>query len=227
MFRFLINIPILSILILGIFSSPSSANLLTNGSFEDTTNFVNEGNDTYSPVVGSTAITGWTVFNNIVSWIGPTNPFGVTASPGGGNYFLDLSGYHNGDPSGGVQQTIATTIGASYLLTFYLGSDPAYGIPDGLLATAGSASQSFATTGIDPNNWEFEQLAFTATSSSTTISLLGNLGQNYVGLDDVSVVQTSVGSVPEPSTWAMMILGFAGVGFMAYRRKSKPALMAT
>ena len=25
--------------------------------------------------------------------------------------------------------------------------------------------------------------------------------------------------VPEPSTWAMMILGFAGVSFMAYRRK--------
>lgn len=31
--------------------------------------------------------------------------------------------------------------------------------------------------------------------------------------------------VPEPSTWAMMILGFAGVGFVAYRRKqSHPAL---
>jgi len=30
-----------------------------------------------------------------------------------------------------------------------------------------------------------------------------------------------VGSVPEPSTWAMMILGFFGVGFMAYRRKSQ------
>jgi hypothetical protein len=36
----------------------------------------------------------------------------------------------------------------------------------------------------------------------------------------------NVGAVPEPSTWAMMILGFAGIGFMAYRRKSKPALMA-
>jgi hypothetical protein len=34
-----------------------------------------------------------------------------------------------------------------------------------------------------------------------------------------------VNAVPEPSTWAMMILGFAGLGFMAYRRKSKPALM--
>jgi hypothetical protein len=26
-------------------------------------------------------------------------------------------------------------------------------------------------------------------------------------------------AVPEPSTWAMMILGFAGIGFMAYRRR--------
>jgi len=29
------------------------------------------------------------------------------------------------------------------------------------------------------------------------------------------------GAVPEPSTWAMMILGFAGVGFMAYRRRNQ------
>ena len=33
-------------------------------------------------------------------------------------------------------------------------------------------------------------------------------------------------AVPESSTWAMMILGFAAIGFMAYRRKSKGALMA-
>ena len=37
---------------------------------------------------------------------------------------------------------------------------------------------------------------------------------------------TAVTAVPEPSTWAMMILGFAGIGFMAYRRKAKNALMA-
>jgi uncharacterized protein (TIGR03118 family) len=36
----------------------------------------------------------------------------------------------------------------------------------------------------------------------------------------------SITAVPEPSSWALLILGFAGVGFMAYRRKSKPALMA-
>jgi hypothetical protein len=32
-------------------------------------------------------------------------------------------------------------------------------------------------------------------------------------------------SVPEASTWAMMILGFAGVGLMAYRQRSKRTLM--
>jgi hypothetical protein len=34
-----------------------------------------------------------------------------------------------------------------------------------------------------------------------------------------SVVIGTVSAVPEPSTWAMMILGFFGLGFMAYRRK--------
>ena len=34
---------------------------------------------------------------------------------------------------------------------------------------------------------------------------------------------TQVGAVPEPSTWAMMILGFLGVGFMAYRRGNQNA----
>jgi hypothetical protein len=33
-----------------------------------------------------------------------------------------------------------------------------------------------------------------------------------------------VKAVPEPSTWAMMLFGFAGIGFMAYRRKNKMAL---
>jgi hypothetical protein len=35
---------------------------------------------------------------------------------------------------------------------------------------------------------------------------------------------TIAAAVPEPSTWAMMILGFFGVGAMAYRRRNKSAL---
>ena len=42
----------------------------------------------------------------------------------------------------------------------------------------------------------------------------------------VDVVAPAIAAVPEPSTWAMMILGFAGVGFLAYRRKATPTLGA-
>jgi hypothetical protein len=34
-----------------------------------------------------------------------------------------------------------------------------------------------------------------------------------------------VSAVPEPSTWAMMILGFAGIGFIAYRRRNKSEML--
>ena len=37
----------------------------------------------------------------------------------------------------------------------------------------------------------------------------------------------AVATVPEPSTWAMMILGFAGIGFMAYRRSRKNTMALT
>lgn len=49
-------------------------------------------------------------------------------------------------------------------------------------------------------------------------------GGTPVGLDIEATFNVS--AVPEPSTWAMMILGFACLGFMSYRRKSRPALIA-
>jgi hypothetical protein len=36
---------------------------------------------------------------------------------------------------------------------------------------------------------------------------------------------TAAGAVPEPSTWAMMLMGFGGLGWLAQarRRKTSPA----
>jgi hypothetical protein len=42
----------------------------------------------------------------------------------------------------------------------------------------------------------------------------GNFFYDSTGFD------VTISAIPEASTWAMMILGFFGVGFMAYRRKS-------
>lgn len=46
------------------------------------------------------------------------------------------------------------------------------------------------------------------------------------GNDIIQAAQLTptVTAVPEPSTWAMLILGFAGVGFMAYRRNRQDSV---
>jgi hypothetical protein len=79
------------------------------------------------------------------------------------------------------------------------------------------------------------QIAPPANGNQT--SDLTNVYVNFTGPFDEVIFQTQapafevdnlalggpvlqVGSVPETSTWAMMILGFLGMGFMAYRRKS-------
>jgi PEP-CTERM motif len=49
----------------------------------------------------------------------------------------------------------------------------------------------------------------------------------YSGANGESLTITDVtAAVPEPSTWAMMILGFCGLGFMAYRRKQNGAALS-
>jgi hypothetical protein len=50
-----------------------------------------------------------------------------------------------------------------------------------------------------------------------------------LGINDAGqVVGTSFNTVPEPSTWAMMLAGFVGLGFAGYRRaKAGGALQLT
>jgi hypothetical protein len=57
------------------------------------------------------------------------------------------------------------------------------------------------------------------------IVMNGNGGSDLAGPTGLRVEMS--GAVPEASTWAMMILGFAGIGFMAYRRKNHAELRFT
>jgi hypothetical protein len=66
----------------------------------------------------------------------------------------------------------------------------------------------------------------TVLASNSDLSILEGWGEtNSFGTTDANreANVTVVYSVPEPSTWAMMILGFLGLGFMAYRKR-KPTL---
>ena len=75
---------------------------------------------------------------------------------------------------------------------------------DPLSDTSTYTGQTFSTLGVTPGTYEWTW--GTGTNQDFTL-VIGS-------------------AVPEPSTWAMMLLGFAELGFMAYRRKSKPALLA-
>ncbi|HSY06797.1 MAG TPA: DUF642 domain-containing protein [Steroidobacteraceae bacterium] len=213
-------------------SAHASTNLLTNGSFELGT-FTNQGQDTETFTAGSTVMTGWTTTGNFVSWIGATNPFSLSAQDG--SYFLDLTGYHAGAPFGGVTQTIATTPGKQYDLSFYLGSYTAVwgGPPVSITAAAGGTSELFTNgSATSSSTWTLENLPFTAAGTSTTISLLGEAGFNYIGLDNVAVqcvntagcATTGGGgtAVPEPAVFGLMSLGLAAVG-LGRRRQLRAA----
>lgn len=161
--------------------------------------------------------------NGSLAWITTPNSFGATAQEG--TKFLDLTDYRDAPPFGGVEQSVATCAGCSYQLTFYLGSDVRFGIQDALsVLVNGSSAGIFASAndGTQINLWELETLNFTASGNLTTIALVGGSGMHAIGLDNVSLVQTGgpVSGVPEPATWAMMLIGFVGLGVIRRRRSA-------
>jgi hypothetical protein len=74
-----------------------------------------------------------------------------------------------------------------------------------------------------------ESIVISGGQTVTASIVSGILGVNWQGQifeANDTVVINFASAVPEASTWAMMIFGFAGVGFMAYCRKNKMALNA-
>jgi len=88
------------------------------------------------------------------------------------------------------------------------------------LLEGGSASGTLALTFAQVNGSITLDAAFMRFQS---IEWAGR-GDSGAGINsDPQINLTSVPPVPEASTWAMMLLGFAGVGFMAYQRKKQGA----
>ena len=67
-------------------------------------------------------------------------------------------------------------------------------------------------------------------STAVTANGINDLGQ-IVGFYTAAVAadQSTIGfetTIPEPSTWAMMLLGFGGLGFLGYRKVRRGTLAA-
>jgi hypothetical protein len=112
----------------------------------------------------------------------------------------------------GATTNASTTSGSSIILVGKVsGGGP--GIVD--LPVGYVSGSSFSNSDIF-NNKTLDGLGLT----------LGTYTYTFGAGDDADSIVVQIGPVapvPEPSTWAMMILGFIGIGFMAYRKRKSAA----
>lgn len=117
--------------------------------------------------------------------------------------------------------TAISAIGANFF-----GSDISGNFQSGNIAL--SLTDSFGVTShtiIGAATSSFVGFVSDGTITSLTVSALQpGIGYLWPTVDDLTLAQGLTAAVPEPSTWAMMILGFAGVGYMSYRRRKQAAL---
>jgi len=213
-----------------------SANLITNGDFETNpvANFVvlNSGDTSSLPgwkVIGTACIAssgGCVLVLNSSTYTEPSNIGTITFQAQSGNQSIDITGGGN-TVDGGVEQTVATTIGTQYSLTFFLGNmdNAASNYPNAsaaLVRITGQADQTFTNNLVTANhlNWAPITFTFTATSALTTIDFINATvgSDNEAGIDNVQLNEVTRGA-PEPATWSM--LGLAGAGLLYRRLRSR------
>jgi hypothetical protein len=160
----------------------------------------------FSYSMTNTTVAPWTA--SVGAFGFDTNPLLQGAGVGAGSFFNNAS---SGSISAGTSVDFCATAGPNCAGTASNGLDPGEtGTGTFFLDFFGSAN---ASTVITLSNW---------TARYQEITGPGVTGASGIGHADV-VITPFITPVPEPSTWAMMILGFAGVGFMAYRRRKQGA----
>ncbi len=204
---------------LALAAQAGATELISNGSFEAGSIVVNHGDPDAQQLFSgdSSTLAGWTVIGGLdIAWIGPGNAYGLSASQGG--KFLDLTGWHSSGAGAGVRQSVATTVGAHYNLSFDIGNSTTFngGANDSVLVTAGDVlgMPVWTTTSNQSNSWDHVTLSFTALAAHTDVSIAGDQAGNYIGLDNVSVTA----AVPEPSSGLMLMAGLLSIAAWMRRR---------
>jgi hypothetical protein len=131
--------------------------------------------------------------------------------PGNGGY-VDLDGSTFTESS---LSTIMSFAPGTYTLSFDLAGNARGDIDKTTVITLGNFTQSITLASNAP--FALHTFTFTTTGGQLSFTDMSG-GNNDIGnvLDNVTV-----SSIPEPATWAMMLLGFAGLGFVFRQSRRK------
>ena len=205
---------------------PAAAQIV-NGGFEEGT--FGDGSVRQVRETDSRTLPGWTVDTNPLSWYttgyepNPLTPIGV--GPHRGDLAVSLCDGSVAILCDGsvrpvsISQTFTILPFIEQQVSFWVGNYSGNGGPVsiGVTITDGTSNTillSETATNFD-SAWEQFTFSFIPDGTSNTIrfSEMGG-GAYYAGLDDVSIA-----AVPEPSTWALALLGFFGLGVLGVRRR--------
>ena len=188
--------------------TPSDANLILNSGFEQPTT----STDLFIPA-GDLSLVAWTVVSGSVDVVPNTGRWSAFE----GTQSLDL----DGQSAGTIEQFFATTAGTTYLLSFEYANNLAPPISATVSVLGAGAfpllSQDIShssSTALDMD-WTHFVSPFTANSAMTTLRFSSlDFPSSFAGiaLDAVSVIPFAI---PEPQTYAMMLVG---LGLLAFGR---------
>ena len=162
----------------------ASAGIVTNGGFEtgDFTGWTQSGNADFTGVTTGIAHSG-----DYAAYFGPDGSLGY------------------------LSQTLATTVGTRYELTFYLASDGQ--TPNEFQVTFGGTT--FDETNVSALPYSSMSIILTAASSSTLLQFGFRDDNGFFNLDDVSV-----SAVPEPGSLTLSCLGAVVILVSTWLRRS-------